>query len=162
MKLVVAVGIAALLAGCKSLGTPYPFPTGDDASATLQAQGHDLYLLTLNEKGCYTGKTLLPANAASTPVKVVPNQRLIIEYDNGCVITAAFTPREGAHYWLNAVEGPVESPANETFFQAIVRGKRRQCVVGVTEMDDATQQLTPVRLTKVSPHQKSLACIKLN
>jgi hypothetical protein len=159
---IAAICAAGFLPGCTSLGQAYPFPTRNEPSALLQAQGQALFLLTVDEKGCYVGKTRLPRSAAVTPVKVVPNQRLLVAYENSCLLTAAFTPRAGAHYWLTAVEGPVPDKPDATFFQAFIHAKDRQCVMGVTEMDEATQQLTPVQLRKVLPHQKSLTCIKLD
>ncbi|SAL10297.1 hypothetical protein AWB70_00169 [Caballeronia cordobensis] len=159
---VTAVCALTLLAGCSSLGQAYPFPTREDAFASLQAQGRSLYLLTFDENGCYAGKTRLQPDAAFTPVRVVPNQRLVIESDNVIVMTVAFTPREKGRYWLTSVEGPVQRDPDETFFQAITRGEKRQVIIGVTEMDDATQQLKPVKLVKLYPRHKSALCIKLD
>jgi hypothetical protein len=159
---VVSVCMATLLAGCSmSLGQRYPFPSREEPSASLQAQGRELFLITVDEKGCYSGKTHLSPDAAVNPVRIVPNQRLIIEYENSCLLTAAFTPREGARYWLSAVEGPVPDKPNKTSFQLLALGKQRQCLMGVTEMDDATQVLKPVQLEKLMPRISSFGCMKL-
>lgn len=158
---VTAVCALTFLAGCSSMGQRYPFPAGSEPSASLQAQGNDLYLLTVDDKGCYAGKTRLPHEAGYTPVKVVPNQPLIIESDDEIVMTVTFTPREKGRYWLTSVSGPLETSPDETFFQSMMRGQRRVHIMSVSEMDDATQQLKPVKLKQIYPKSKSLTCVKL-
>lgn len=96
----------ALLAGCTTIGHPYPFPVGSEPSAELRIQGVGVHLLTLNEKGCYTGKTSVDGGPGAMPLKVVPGSPLVISYEeNACMMPASFTPEKDAHYLLIAAEG---------------------------------------------------------
>ncbi|WP_449180639.1 hypothetical protein [Trinickia sp. YCB016] len=151
----------ALAAGCTTVGHPYPFPQDGEPSAELQIQGRSVYLLTFNQKGCYTGKTHVDGGPGAMPVKVVPDKPLVISYEeNVCMMPSTFTPQKDGHYRLIALEGPKAPDKDLNFFQLIGRQEERQCVVAVTELDSEGQPAQPVKVKVVRAHQVSFACIK--
>ncbi|MBU7437365.1 hypothetical protein [Paraburkholderia fungorum] len=151
----------ALLAGCTSVGHPYPFPKDSEPAADLRIQGAGVYLLTLNEKGCYTGKTSVDGSPGAVPVKVVPGSPLVISYEqNACMMPATFTPQKDAHYLLIAEEGAKPSDPSSSFVGLLMHAPQRQCAVGVFELDGEGQPLKPVKVTAVRPRQTGLTCIK--
>jgi hypothetical protein len=151
----------ALLAGCTTIGHPYPFPKDSEPAAELQIQGTGVYLLTLNEKGCYTGKTSVDGRPGAMPVKVVPDSPLVISYEeNVCMMPAIFTPQKDAHYLLVAAEGARPSDPNTSFLASLTHAPQRQCAVGVFELDSEGHPAKPVKVTAVRPRQTGLTCIK--
>lgn len=118
-------------------------------------------LLTLNEKGCYTGKTSVDGSPGAVPVKVVPGSPLVISYEqNACMMPATFTPQKDAHYLLIAEEGAKPSDPSSSFVGLLMHAPQRQCAVGVFELDGEGQPLKPVKVTAVRPRQTGLTCIK--
>ncbi|WP_321784005.1 hypothetical protein [Paraburkholderia sp. J94] len=154
--------LGALLAGCTTLGKPYPFPKDSEPSADLRVSGAGVYLLSFNEKDCYAGKTLVDGNPDAAPVKVVPDKPLVISYEgDGCMMQAKFTPRQGTHYLMVAQEGRAPSDPNRSWLSALGHVNDYQCIMAAIEVDNDGHPATPVKLRKVSPRQKGLTCIKL-
>ncbi|MEX3842336.1 hypothetical protein [Paraburkholderia sp. BR10882] len=151
----------AYLAGCTTVGHPYPFPKDSEPSAELQIQGKAVYLLTLNEKGCYTGKTYLDGSPGAMPVKVVPDRPLVISYEeNVCMLPASFTPQKDGRYRLVAWEGHKPADADMSFFQSMMHVHDRQCVVDVVEVDSEGAPVNAVKVTALRPRQTAFTCIK--
>ncbi|WP_069262058.1 hypothetical protein [Paraburkholderia nodosa] len=151
----------AFLTGCTTVGHPYPFPNDSEPSAALQIEGKAVYLLTLNEKGCYTGKTYVDGSPGAMPVKVVPDKPLVISYEeNVCMLPASFTPQKDGRYRLVAWEGHKPSDPDMSFFQSMMRVHDRQCIVGVMEISPAGEPVKAVKVTELRPRQTALTCIK--
>jgi hypothetical protein len=158
--LIACMGV--LLAGCTSLGKPYPFPKDSEPSADVRIKGNGIYLISFNDKDCYAGKTLVDGTPNSTPVKVVPDQPLVVSYEgDGCMMQAKFTPRKDTHYLMVAQEGLAPSDPNRSWLSAFAHAGDYQCIMAAIEVDNDGHPLTPVKLRKVSPRQKGLTCIKL-
>jgi len=160
-KTVLAACALALLAGCSTVGHQYPFPKDSEPSAELQVQSKAVYLLTLNEKGCYTGKTYVDGSPGAMPVKVVPDKPLVISYEeNVCMVPATFTPEKDGHYRLVAVEGHTPSDPGVPFLQSMMHIHDRQCIVSVVEIDAEGLPLRPVKVKELRPQQAGITCIR--
>lgn len=160
-KLLAFTLLSALIAGCTTVGKPYPFPHDGEPSAEVEIRGNGVYLLTLNEKGCYTGKTRIDHGPATPPIKVVPDVPLYLSYEeNVCMMPVRFTPQKDAKYRLIAAEGPSVTDADASFFETLRHVHERQCVVGVMEVDTDDKPLKPVKVTELRPRQAGLTCIK--
>lgn len=153
--------LPVFIAACTTVGKPYPFPHDGEPSAELEVRGNDVYLLTLNHKGCYTGKTHVEGGPGAQPVRVVPDVPLVISYEeNVCMMPATFTPKKDTRYRLIAAEGPRLPAADESFFQTLWHVHERQCRVGVAEVDTDGKPLKPVKVTELRPRQTGVACIR--
>lgn len=152
---------SSVLAACTTVGKSYPFPHDSEPSSELQIQGKAVYLLTLNDKGCYAGKTYVDGGPGAMPVRVVPDKPLVISYEeNACMLPATFTPQKDARYRLIAVEGHKPSDPGVPFLQSMMHIHDRQCVVSVVEMDADGQSVKPVKLKGLRPQQTGFTCIK--
>lgn len=150
----------ALLSGCTTVGHVYPFPTGSEPAAELKVNGGPVYLLTLNEKGCYTGKTLVDGNPDAAAVKVVPGKPLVLSYEASCLMPFGFTPQQGSRYEVTVSDQP-SVLETKTFLQALATAgtSYRTCTARVIdETDDAHP--TPVKAKKKSVVHAGLTCIK--
>ncbi|CAN0628500.1 protein of unknown function [Burkholderia multivorans] len=76
------------------------------------------------------------------------------------MMPATFTPHKDAHYLLIATEGAAPSDPNESLMKSLLRAPERQCAVGVFEIDNEGQPVSPVKVTALRPRQTGLACIK--
>lgn len=153
--------LPALIAGCTTVGKPYPFPHDGEPSAEVEIRGNAVYVLTLNKKGCYTGKTRVDHGRGAPPIKVVPDVPLYLSYEeNVCMMPVRFTPQKGAKYRLMAAEGPKLPDADESFFQTLRQVHERQCVVGVMKVDADDKPLEPIKVTALRPHQAGITCIR--
>ncbi|WP_144157889.1 hypothetical protein [Paraburkholderia sp. BCC1885] len=94
-------------------------------------------------------------------MKIVPAKPLVISYEkNACLLTAAFSPKKDAHYWLIATEGRKPLDPDASFLSSLMHVRDRECDVGVAELDNEGHPLTPVRLTQLKPRQTGLTCIR--
>jgi len=153
--------LPALIAGCTTVGKPYPFPHDGEPSAQVEIRGTGVYLLTLNEKGCYTGKTRVDHGPGAPPIDVVPDAPLYLSYEeNVCMMPVRFTPQKGMKYRLIAAEGPKLPDADASFFEILREVHQRQCVVGVMEVDADDKPVKPVKVTALRPHQAGITCIR--
>lgn len=150
-----------LLSGCTTIGHGYPFPTGSEPAAELKVNGGPVYLLTLNDKGCYTGKTLIGGNSKATPVKVVPGKLLVLSYEASCLMPVGFTPQRGNRYDVTVSDQASAPPEAKTFLQALATAgtRYRTCAVRVIDATDAAHP-EPVKAKKMSIVHAGLACIK--
>lgn len=150
-----------MLAGCTTVGHPYPFPKDSEPSAELQIQGKAVYLLTVNEKGCYAGKTYIDGSPGAAPVKIVPDKPLTISYEEKvCMLPASFTPQKGGRYRLVAWEGHKPIDPSMQFFQSMMHVHDRKCVVGVAEVSPEGEPVKPVKVMELHPKQTGFTCIK--
>jgi hypothetical protein len=160
-KLLALALLPALIAGCTTVGKPYPFPRDGEPSAQVEVRGNDVYLLTLNEKGCYTGKTHVESGPGKPPIKVVPGVPLYLSYEeNVCLMPVRFTPQKDVKYRVIAAEGPQPLDADASFLQTLWHVHDRQCVVGAMEVDADGKPVKPIKVTELRPHQAGLACIR--
>jgi hypothetical protein len=100
---------AVLFAGCQSLGDQYISPSSTQPNATFQT-GYDVtYLISHNEKGCFSGRTKIKIgdNFLLEPEKEVdvqyqgqwaPSREAYPIDDSFCTFEFGFVPEEGAHY----------------------------------------------------------------
>jgi hypothetical protein len=151
----------ALLSGCTTVGHVYPFPTGSEPAAELKVNGGPVYLLTVNEKGCYTGKTLVDGKPDAAPVKVVPGKLLVLSYEASCLLPFGFTPQQDGRYVVT-VSDQASPPPAQTFLQALATAglNYRTCTARVTDDTDDGHP-APVEARKLSIVHAGLACIKL-
>ena len=97
--------------------------------------GGPVYLLTLNEKGCYTGKTFVDGKPDATPVKVVPGKLLVLSYEaSSCLLPFGFTPQQDGRYVVT-VSNQASAPPAQTFLQALATAglNYRTCTARVTD-----------------------------
>lgn len=138
--------VFSLLAGCTTIGHPYPFPKDSEPAADLRIQGTGVYLLTLNEKGCYTGKTSVDGSPGAVPVKVVPGSPLVISYEqNVCMMPATFTPQKDAHYLLIAEEGAKPSDPTSSFVGLLVHTPSGNAPLASSNLITKGNRLSPLR-----------------
>ena len=107
---------------------------------------------TLNEKGCYAGKTYVDGSPGSIPVKVVPDQPLVISYEeNVCMTPATFTPQKDGRYRLIATEGHKPSDPDVPFLQSMMHIHDRQCLASVAEVDADGEPVKPIKVKRFDP-----------
>ena len=100
---------AVFFTGCQSLGDQYISPTSTQPNATFET-GYDVtYLISHNEKGCFSGRTKIKVG---DDFLLEPGKEVDIQYqgqwapsreaypmdDSFCAVGFGFVPEEGAHY----------------------------------------------------------------
>lgn len=157
----VIAGAFALLAGCSTVGHRYPFPSDSEPAAELKVNGGPVYLMTTNEKGCYTGKTLVDGAPHAAPVRVIPGKRLVLSYEASCLMPFSFTPQQGSRYEVTVSDRPSAGPEAKTFLQALasVGTTYRTCSASVIDDTDDAHP-APVEAKNMAISHAGLACIK--
>ena len=158
-KLPIAL-LLTLLSGCSTVGTGYPYPKEGEPSADLKVIGGPVYLVTTNEKGCYTGKTLIDSRPGVSPVKVKPDTRLVLSYEGTCLITFAFVPRQDARYRIVTAEGAAPGSPDASLWKTLTQLNMRQCVVALNDVSAGEDASEPIKPTELRPKQTGLTCIK--
>ena len=123
------------------MGVQYPSElAGPDAAEVIDGRG--LLINSVNEKGCYTGRTAMGKN-----FKLHPNKEVVLTAEssgamlgpsNFCRAIVAFTPRPHAHYAVRSelVPTPVKGFFGE---QKNVHG----CKLSVLQVDERGSE-TPI------------------
>ena len=119
-----------------------------------------MYLLTVNDKGCYRGKTLVDGRDGAAPVKVKPDTRLFLSYEGTCLMTLGFTPQADGRYRIMTAERRKPSDPDEPFWKAIGALRMQQCMVAVRDISAGEDAPVPVKPKELSPKQSGITCIK--
>ena len=164
LKSTVYASFLAVLASCTSIGTQYASPLSSQPGATLVPRGGSVLINTFDEKGCYQGRTELPADQE---FRIKPGQEVILAYelhgsrsrlvypldDSFCRAVFSFVPQRDAHYIVTALWTPTNKDAD---------GKLALRSCGATVFrKDSDGVLEAVAVKKLTLRQRSIACIQV-
>lgn len=148
--------LALAATGCASVGVQYPTEqAGPDAAEVIDGRG--VYINSVNDKGCYSGRTAMSRN-----FKLLPGKEVVLAAEsaggalgqsNFCRALIAFTPQPRARY---ALRSEIVSTSFKGFFggQTTVRG----CKLNLVQVDAVGTEKPVATETRVL--RNGFACIR--
>ena len=135
-RLVMVLGCAVLAVGCSSVGVRY-VSADDVPDAAEIVDGGATYINSVNDKGCYSGRTELGKS-----FKLRPGQQVVLtqeaEFVSGvfgprmfCRVIVAFTPQASKRYAVRRNIVTLKDAGKNLFGNSV---DRQACVLNVLEL----------------------------